>query len=160
DGFPAWIEDATVGGVLRRTAAQHPTRDALVFPALHLRRTWAELDRQADALASALIARGVRPGEHGGIWSMDTPQWVRPPFAVARAGAVLVNINPAYRLHELESALAMADVATLIVGAPFKGSDFVAMIEALCPEVAAAGSPDWAAAKLPALRRLSAADER
>ena len=72
---------------------------------------------------------------------MNVPEWVVTQFAVARVGAVLVNINPAYRLHELEEALRQADVATLIVGRPFKTSNFVAMVEALCPEVAAAASP-------------------
>ena len=69
---------------------------------------------------------------------MNVPEWVVTQLAAGRIGAVLVNVNPAYRLHELQDALAMADVATSIVGSPFKGSNFVAMVESLCPEVAAA----------------------
>ena len=69
---------------------------------------------------------------------MNVPEWVVTQFAAGRIGAVLVNVNPAYRVHELSDALRMADVATLIVGSPFKGSNFVAMVESLCPEVAAA----------------------
>jgi fatty-acyl-CoA synthase len=151
-----WVVDRTVGGVLRQTAHQHPGRDAVVFPALGLRWTWSELDRRVDAVASALIAGGVARGENVGIWSMNAPEWVVAQFAVGRIAAVLVNINPAYRLHELEETLKMADVATLIVGCPFKGSNFVQMVETLCPEVAAASSPDWAASRLPRLRRLIA----
>ncbi len=71
-------------------------------------------------------------------------------FAVGRIRAILVNINPAYRLHELEETLAMADVATLIVGGTFKDSNFVRMVETICPEVAQAHSRVWTAAKLPA----------
>ena len=94
--------------------------------------------RRVDRIAESLIRLGVRAGEHVGIWSMNVPEWVVTQFAVGRIGAVLVNVNPAYRLQELSDALAMADVATLIVGCPFKGSNFVAMVETLCPEVAAA----------------------
>src|SRR3954470_21358738 len=150
------VVDQAFGAVLRRTARLHPDRDALVFPALGVRWSWAELDRRVDAIASALIGLGVGPGEHVGIWSMNCPEWVVLQFAVGRIGSVLVNINPAYRLHELEETLAMADVATLIVGSPFKGSNFVRMVETVCPEVAGASSPGWEAARLPRLRRVVA----
>ncbi len=73
---------------------------------------------------------------------------------------MLVNVNPAYRVHELEDALAMADVATLVVGSPFKGSNFVAMVESLCPEVATANGRDWSAARFPRLKRLIALGDR
>jgi fatty-acyl-CoA synthase len=150
-----WVSDQTVGSTLRRTAARYPDRDALVFPRAGVRWPWREFDRRVDRVASGLVAQGVARGEHVGIWSMNTPEWVVAQFAVARIGAVLVNINPAYRLHELEQTLAMADVVTLIVGAPFKGSNFVEMIAAICPESAAA-SRDWTSARLPKLRRLVA----
>ena len=155
-----WVDGLTVGEVLRATAAAHPDRDAVVFPRLGLRWSWAEFDRRVDAVASGLIRAGVGPGEHVGIWSMNVPEWVVAQFAVGRIGSVLVNVNPAYRLHELEQTLGRADVATLIVGAPFKTSDFVGMVEALCPEAASAGSPEWASAKFPALRRLVALGTR
>jgi fatty-acyl-CoA synthase len=157
---PEQVEDKTVGEVLRATAKTYPDHDAVVFPLLNLRWSWAELDARVDAVASGLIRRGVEAGEHVGIWSMNVPEWVVAQFAVGRIGSVLVNINPAYRLHELEGTLAGADVATLIVGAPFKKSNFVEMIETLCPEVAAASGPDWEAAKLPRLRRLVALGDR
>ena len=82
------------------------------------------------------------------------------PVRRGRIGAVLVNVNPGYRHHELEDALRMADVATLMVGSAFKSSDFVGMVHAVCPEAAAARGPGWAAARLPALRRLVALGER
>ena len=150
-----------MGDVLERTAQRFADRDALVFPGLSLRWSWSELDRKVDQVASSLLALGVQRGEHVGIWSMNVPEWVVSQFAVGRMGAVLVNVNPAYRVHELEDALLMADVATLIVGSPFKGSNFVAMVESLCPEVAAcASSRNWSVARFPRLRRLIALGDR
>ena len=151
-----WVEGETVGSVLRATALRYPDHDALVFPLLGLRWSWKELDRRVDLAASSLLGLGVGRGSHVGIWSMNAPEWVVTQFAVGRIGAVLVNINPAYRLHELEETLRAADVETFVVGAPFKGSNFVAMVESVCPEVAAP-SADWSTARLPTLRRLIAA---
>src|SRR5258708_1361900 len=122
DGPAPWVADLSVGRVLQRTATSFAYHDAVVFPALGLRWSCSELDRRVDVIASSLVSIGVAPGEHVGIWSMNAPEWVVAQFAVARVGAVLVNINPAYRLHELEAALRQADVATLIVGCPFKTS--------------------------------------
>lgn len=155
-----WVHDQTMGGVLRAAAARFPDRDAVVFPSLGLRWSWAELDARADAAARGLIAQGIVSGERVGIWAMNSPEWVVAHFAVARTGAVLVNINPAYRLHELEQALRMADVAALIVGLPFKTSDFVGMMESLCPEVRNAPPGEWRSERLPLLRRLVALGAR
>ena len=131
-----------------------------MFPALKLRWSWRELKQHVNEIAAALIALGVEAGEHVGIWSMNVPEWVVDQLAAARIGAVLVNVNPAYRVHELQDALTMADVATLVVGSPFKDSNFVSMVEALCPEVAAATSRDWSSARFPRLKRLIALGDR
>ncbi len=160
EGSVPWVSDETVGGVLARTAAAHPDRDAIVFPGLGLRWSWSELARRVDRVASSLVAMGVEPGEHVGIWSMNVPEWVVTQFAAGRIGAVLVNVNPAYRLQELGDALAMADVATLVVGSPFKGSNFVEMVQTLCPEVVAAASRDWSSERFPRLKRLIALGSR
>ncbi len=149
-----WIDGLTVGEVLRQTASGHPRRDAVVFPRLAIRWSWSEFDQRVDQLASGLIAAGVGVGEHVGIWSMNVPEWVVAQFAVGRIGSVLVNINPAYRLHELEQALAQADVTTLIVGAPFKTSDFVGMVHELCPDASRSAAQAWHSTRLPVLRRL------
>jgi fatty-acyl-CoA synthase len=155
-----WVERRTVTEVLRATADRHAGRDAVVFPAVGLRWSWADLDRRVDAIASGLIAHGVAAGENVGIWSMNCPEWVVIQFAVGRIGAVLVNVNPAYRLHELEEALKQADVATLVVGCPFKTSNFVEMVETMCPEIVGSPAGSWRTAKLPELRRLIAIGER
>ncbi len=155
-----WVWDQTVGSALDRTAAQFPDHDALVFPGLQLRWSWRELNGRVDQIAAALISLGVQTGEHVGIWSMNVPEWVVTQLAAGRIGAVLVNVNPAYRLHELQDALAMADVATLVVGSPFKGSNFVSMVESLCPEIAAASSRDWTSDRFPRLKRVIALGAR
>src|SRR5262249_47519660 len=160
DGTEPWVSGRTIGEVLDRTIATVPDRDALVFPAVGLRWSWQELGRRVEQVARGLLALGVEPGEHVGIWSMNAPEWLLAQYATARIGAVLVNVNPAYRLHELEEALRTADVATLIVGCPFKDSDFVAMVHSVCPEIAAASSPQWSADRLPRLRRAIAIDGR
>jgi fatty-acyl-CoA synthase len=155
-----WVLSETVGGVLGRTAALHPAQDALVFPLLKLRWSWHELWEHVNQAAAWLLELGVEPGEHVGIWSMNVPEWIVTQFAAGRIGAVLVNVNPAYRVHELSDTLLMADVTTLVVGSPFKGSNFVAMVESLCPEVAAASSREWTSSKFPRLKRLIALGER
>jgi fatty-acyl-CoA synthase len=160
DGSRPWIDGITLGDVLRATAARLPDRDALIFPGLNVRWSWNELDRRVDRVAEALIDLGIGPGEHVGIWSMNCPEWVVIQLAAARAGVVLVNVNPAYRLHELEDALRMADVTLLVVGRPFKTSDFVGMVHELCPEARGAGGPGWKSDRLPGLRHLVAIGDR
>ncbi len=159
DAVP-WVDGLTVGEVLRTTANRFPDHDAVAFPALDLHWTWKELDDRVDRVAESLIAFGVSKGEHVGIWSMNAPEWIVTQFAVARIGSVLVNVNPAYRLHELEDTLKQADVATLIVGLPFKTSNFVGMVEAIVPEVIGAEPGGWRSAILPELRRLIAIGDR
>jgi fatty-acyl-CoA synthase len=155
-----WVSGETVGSVLDRTAELYPAEDAMVFPLLKQRWSWRELRERVIQAAAWLMELGVEPGEHVGIWSMNVPEWIFTQFAVGKIGAVLVNVNPAYRVHELRDALKMADVTTLIAGSPFKGSNFVAMVESLCPEVAAAPSRDWASSQFPHLKRLIALGDR
>jgi len=149
-----WVHGLTVGEALRTTATRYPDHDALVFPGLNLRWSWRELDRRVDSVASGLIRQGVARGEHVGIWSMNAPEWVVAQFAIARIGSVLVNINPAYRLHELESTLRLSDISSLIVGCSFKGSNFIEMVQTLCAEVAQAESRAWRSDRFPELRRV------
>jgi fatty-acyl-CoA synthase len=155
-----WVSGETVGSVLERTAELYPAQDAMVFPLLKLRWSWRELIDRVNQAAAWLMALGVEPGEHVGIWSMNVPEWIFTQFAAGKIGAVLVNVNPAYRVHELSDALLMADVTTLVVGSPFKGSNFVSMVESLCPEVASASSRDWTTARFPRLKRLIALGDR
>src|SRR3954466_6178565 len=104
DREPPLLE-VTIGATLERTAAAHPDGEALVEFASGRRWTWSELDRDVDALAIGLLRAGIRKGDRVGIWSPNCAGWTLAQYATAKIGAILVNINPAYRTHELSYAL-------------------------------------------------------
>jgi fatty-acyl-CoA synthase len=131
-----WVDGLTFAQVLAATAARHGGNDAVVFPQLGHRRTYAEFHAEVREVAKALLALGVERGEHVGIWATNWPQWLLAQFAVAHIGAVLVNINPAYRSHELEYVVNQADIITLILTDRFKGTDYFAILGAAkCPRL-------------------------
>ncbi|HEY4313265.1 MAG TPA: AMP-binding protein [Pirellulales bacterium] len=138
-----WIEGLTIGQVLLRTARAYPDRDALVFPGLGVRFTFADFLAEVDRAARGLVALGIRRGEHVAIWATNVPEWVILQFATARIGAVLVTINPAYRPFELEYVLRQSDAVALFLVDRFKSSDYFAMLAEVCPELATfeGGSP-------------------
>ncbi|WP_216217650.1 AMP-binding protein [Amycolatopsis aidingensis] len=139
----------TIGDNLDRTVAAHPDRDALVDRAAGLRWTYRELAAEVDALALGLLDLGVRKGDRVGIWSPNRAEWTFLQYATAKIGAILVNINPAYRAHELEFVLNQAGVSLLVAAESFKTSDYAGMIEEVrprCPELARVvllGSEAW-----------------
>src|SRR5947209_20316978 len=100
------VEGLTFGQVLAATAGHFPDHDALVFPWLNHRRSYRDFHTEVRRLARALLALGIARGEHVAIWATNWPQWVVTQFATAAVGAVLVNVNPAYRAHELAYVLA------------------------------------------------------
>ena len=142
----------TIGVHLDRMARLSPERPALIARAQKIRWTYGEFQSQVDATAAGLTAMGFLPGDRIGIWSPNNGEWVVTQFATAKAGVILVNINPAYRLHELEYALNKAGCAGLILAPSFKTSDYLAMIASLCPEIAGAAPGALHAAKAPDLR--------
>jgi fatty-acyl-CoA synthase len=143
------LPDATVGADLARTAHAHPERDALVECASGRRWTYAQFDEAVDDLARGLLAAGVAPGDRVGIWSPNCAEWVLTQYAAARAGAILVNLNPAYRRHEIAYALQQSGTRMLVSATQVKTSDYVALVEAVreeCPaleRVVFIGTPDW-----------------
>src|SRR6516225_2747114 len=104
-----WVDGLTFGQVLATTVDRHGARDALVFCDRAYRWSYAEFRGEAREVARALLALGVQRGEHVGIWAANCPEWVLAQFATAHIGAVLVNINPAYKAHELAYILKQAD---------------------------------------------------
>ena len=142
----------TLGQQFDLACARHAGRDALIACEQGIRLSYAELRRQVDALACALIRLGLKPGERIGIWSPNRAEWTLTQFASAKAGLVLVNINPAYRLSELEYALDKVGCQALVSAATFKGSDYLAMLAALAPELAHCQPGELQSARLPALR--------
>jgi fatty-acyl-CoA synthase len=139
----------TIGDGLDRTAARRPDGEALVEVATGRRWTYAEFVAQVDALAFGLLGAGVRTGDRVGIWAPNVAEWVFVQYATAKIGAVLVNINPAYRTHELEYVLNQAGVSVLVAARSFKTSDYAGMIEEVRPrcavlrQVVLLGSAEW-----------------
>jgi fatty-acyl-CoA synthase len=144
----------TVDGVLKAAVAGGPGRPALIVPQQGVRLSYAALDAEVERVARGLIACGLRPGERIGIWAPNCAEWVLTMFAAARAGLILVNINPAYRLNELEFALRLVGCRALVFAAAFKSSDYAAMLRELIPELAHAPHGRLASARFPELRLL------
>jgi fatty-acyl-CoA synthase len=144
----------TIGDALADTAAAHPQREALVCVHQGLRLTWAELDARVSELAAAFLGLGLEPGDRVGIWSPNRAEWVLTQFATARAGLVLVCVNPAYRVSELEYALTKVGCRALVTAERLKTSDYLAMIRELAPELADARPGALEARRLPELRHV------
>jgi fatty-acyl-CoA synthase len=139
----------TIGANLERTTRRLPDADALVCCHQAVRWSYRELDERVDALASGLVAAGLQVGDRVGIWSPSCAEWVLVQFATAKAGVILVNINPAYRATELAYALRQSACRMVVAAPSFKGSDYAAMIEQVRGElpdlerVVLLGSPEW-----------------
>jgi fatty-acyl-CoA synthase len=126
----------TIGENLRRTAMRFPEVEALVVRSQRVRLTYRELEAQVRVVARGLMARGIAKGDRVGIWAPNRVEWVLLQYATATMGAVLVNINPAYKTAELEHALRQSEVTVLISARAFRASDFAGMIEEVrgrCP---------------------------
>src|SRR5581483_7259763 len=135
DAERPWVDGLTFVEVLDRTAERHGERDALVFPWLNYRRSYAEFRADVRRAARALMALGINRGDHVGVWATNWPQWVIIQFAAAHVGAVLVNVNPAYRSHELRYVLQQADITTLLLTDRYKTSNYFDLLAEVCPEL-------------------------
>ncbi|MBK1785386.1 AMP-binding protein [Prauserella cavernicola] len=139
----------TIGDNLDRTVAAFGDRDALVDRAKGARWTYRELAAEVDALALGLLAKGIRKGDRVGIWAPNCAEWTFTQYATAKIGAILVNINPAYRSHELEYVLNQAGIRLLVAAEKFKTSDYASMITEVRPrcealtDVVLLGGADW-----------------
>lgn len=147
---PDLLEE-TIGANFERTVAAHPDREALVEVASGRRWTWAELDADVDRLARGLMAAGIERGDRVGIWAPNCAEWTLTQYATAKIGAVLVNVNPAYRTHEFSYAVNQSGLRLLVSASGFKTSDYRGMVEqtrADCPgleRVVFVDTGDWAA---------------
>ncbi len=146
------LKGHTVGACFDETARRWPEREALVVRHQDVRWTYTELARRVDALAAGLLSLGLHPGARVGIWAPNCAEWVVTQFATAKAGLVLVNINPAYRLAELEFAVNQVECEALIIAPRVKSSDYVEMIRALCPDISDVTPGDLHCQALPSVR--------
>jgi fatty-acyl-CoA synthase len=142
----------TIGALLDEVSATDGSREALVVAHQNIRWTYDELKSRSDAFASGLLALGLEPGDRVGIWSPNCAEWTIAQFATAKAGLILVNINPAYRLSELEHVLRAVGCRALITAARFKTSDYIAMIHELVPELGNGDGGELHSSRLPGLR--------
>src|SRR5262245_9983562 len=144
----------TIGASLDRIATEFGDRDALISHHQQLRYTYSQLLEQVDRAARALLALGVARRDRVGIWSGNVAEWVITQYAAAKVGAILVNINPAYRLRELEYALNQSKISVLVTARTFRRTDYVEMLVALAPELKTSRGGSSVAANLPALRHV------
>jgi fatty-acyl-CoA synthase len=153
EAAPALLE-YTIGEALARTMRTWPKAEALVSVHQGVRWTWAEFGARVDALAAGFLAMGLEPGDRVGVWAPNCAEWTLAQFATARVGLIQVNINPAYRLSEVEYTLNKVGVKALVAAERFKSSRYAEMIEELAPEAAQAKPGALRAARLPDLRWL------
>ena len=144
----------TIPQMLRETVSRFGPRDAAIFTETGERLSYYDLDRKVDRLATGLLALGLEKGDRLGIWSPNRLEWLLTQFATARIGVVLVTINPAYRLAELEYALNKVGCKALILAERFKSSDYAGMIRSLAPELETCDKGRLNAVKLPQLRHV------
>ena len=144
----------TIGQSLDLAVQRWGDREALVSPSHDVRWTWKEFAGRVDALAAGFLALGLERGARIGVWSLNRPEWTLTQFAAAKAGIILVTINPAYRLSELEFALAKVGCAAIVTATAFKTSNYMEMLNTLLPELAKSVPGELHAARLPQLRAV------
>ena len=144
----------TIGEHFDKAVGRWGSNDALVIPFQNISWSWNDLKKQVDNMAKGLIQLGLQPGDRIGIWSPNNKEWVLTQFATAKAGLILVNINPAYRLSELEFAINKVECKALITASKFKTSDYISMISELAPELEGSQPGQLQAKRMPSLRYL------
>jgi fatty-acyl-CoA synthase len=144
----------TIGEMLERISNTYPDNEALVSVDQNIRWTYSEFLEKVDEVALSLMAIGVNKGDRVAIWALNYAEWIVVQFATARCGAIMVNINPAYRTFELEYALKQAEVNTLILQGRFKSSDYVGMLYEACPDIIESRPGKISTEKFPFLRNV------
>jgi fatty-acyl-CoA synthase len=146
------LSDLTIAQWLDDTVALRGSEPAAVFCEAGVRWSWTELRDESDRLAAALLKLGFAKGDRLGIWAPNRPEWVLAQYATARIGVILVNLNPAYRLAELEYALNKVGCKGVISAPAFKSSEYLAMLQTLAPELSVCAPGQLQAARLPHLK--------
>jgi len=150
----------TIGNLLDEAATNHAGKQAIVVRHQGVRLSYSELNERVNQVAANLLAQGIETGDRVGIWSPNNLQWVVTQFATAKIGAILVNINPAYRISELEYVLNKVACKTLVLAEQFKSSDYVSMLMSLAPELGECAAGDLRAEKIPSLRTVICLGEK
>ena len=146
--------EETIGQCLDRMAHTHPERDAIVVRHQGIRWTYSDYLKEINRLATGLLNLGIKPGDRVGIWAPNRVEWCLTQFATAKIGAIMVCINPAYRLYELEYALNKVECNAIITAESFKTSHYLDMLNQLAPELKTCAPGQLQAAKLPHLKTV------
>ena len=144
----------TIGAYLDAIAARYPQHDALIVAHQQVRWTYGQFRQRVHRLAAGLLKLGLQPGERVGIWSQNCAEWVLTQFATAKAGLIMVNINPAYRRSELEYVLDKVSCSALILSPSFKSSDYLAIVQDVVPDIATSCAGQLRSNRLPQLRHV------
>ena len=144
----------TLGANFDAAVEKWGDQDALIVRHQNIRWTYLELQNKVNAFAAGLVSLGLQPGDRVGIWSPNNSEWVVTQYATAKAGIILVNINPAYRIAELEYAINKVGCKALILAESFKSSNYIAMVEELAPEISKSKSGEINSARLPTLKTV------
>jgi fatty-acyl-CoA synthase len=149
----------TIGDLFDQTVEAYPDHPALISRAQQIRLSYRQLQQQVNQCARGLMHLGLQKGERIGIWSPNRAEWCITQFATAKLGLILVNVNPSYRVHELEYALGQSGCSALVLASTFKSSNYVEMLTSLAPELKQCEAGQLQSAKLPRLRTVICLDE-
>ena len=144
----------TIGQAVDRAEDMFGDREALVVTHQNIRRTFTEVKQEVDRLAAGLLELGLVPGDRIGIWGPNTHQWYLTQFAAAKAGLVLVNINPAYQTSELEYCLNKVGVKCLVAADSFKTQNYYQMLVSIMPDIGTSGPGSLASEVVPSLKSV------
>ncbi|MFP3820978.1 AMP-binding protein [Bacillus sp. SIMBA_008] len=145
---------STIGRLLEQTAEAHPDRDAVVYPDLNIRYTYAQFDNLCRQTAKGLMRMGIGKGDHVAIWASNIPEWLAVQFATAKIGAVLVTVNTNYQAHELDYLLKQSDAAALIIMDSYRGTSYPDIVSSLIPELQEAKPGQLKSERYPFLKTL------
>ncbi|XP_074475436.1 medium-chain acyl-CoA ligase ACSF2, mitochondrial [Sebastes fasciatus] len=151
---------STIGESLLKTVERWPDREAVVFVEDGVRKTFAQLQQDVDQTAAGLLALGLQKGDRLGMWGPNTYEWILFQFATAKAGVILVSVNPAYQLQEVEFALRKVGCKAIVCPTQFKTQKYVEMLRKICPEIETSNPGDIRSARLPDLRSVIVIDKR
>lgn len=149
-----WVDQMTIGEVLRETAKKYGSQEAVIFPGLPWRCTWRELDVEVDRVARALLSLGFQRGDHFGVWATNVPAWVLLQFATARIGVVLVTINPSYRTNELAFVIGQAELKGLALIDHYKTTHYFDSLREAIPNLASCIPGDLQCERFPQLKTI------
>lgn len=145
---------STIGRLLEQTADAYPDRDAVVYPDINIRYTYAQFDSLCRQTAKGLMRIGIGKGDHVAIWTSNIPEWLAVQFATAKIGAVLVTVNTNYQAHELDYLLKQSDAAALIIMDSYRGTSYPDIVNSLIPELQEAKPGQLKSERYPFLKTL------